>query len=626
MSNPISPLYPAPSAPNGAANLPFPWRLQPYNNITPFTIRDGESYLETLELLRQWLRETLTPYVDATINEYVLAFNSALDEVSKAFQDIIDYADSNEAKIDAKIAAFNQTVATATQTFNAAVAAANELIGDKVADATDAADRSEAARDLSQQYAANTVQLQDTSVAALLNDEASLSNAAYAQHAAQIGNVEAQVMLSQIPRRIMPTPPASAYGKGFGLDTGSRSPKISAGGTGYAVGDTILLRGGTYARQAYVTVTQVVNGAVTAVQTTHSGIYTVIPTDTLIPQDASSGAGTGVIFTTVNWTARPTAYKEGDYTDILPTDARMRFYGYGLTDLDGKGTFGNAPGSGNDSILEWDTDATRIEIHTKANRTAYTLFVDGQRITPDMRGQTDATGNFIIDQVAWTTKQMRSYRIVADRLAITAVRYANADGATFRAPTRTRPLVWSLGDSYMFGVGADNWFMNAFGVMCESLDVDGLPDGVSAARWDTSTAGDAVTRINNTLAKMNVKPGYIVWDLGYNNQFYQDDISVITTAMNNAINAAKQAAPNAKHIAISPATPKGDTAQLATLRTAMRGVYQTQNIPMVDVTNWVNVNNMARYTGADGIHPTNLGHYYLGARRAAAIKSLNLGL
>lgn len=45
----------------------FPVQMRPYNNITPFTYRDGLTYLEVLESLRTWLRDNLVPFLDSEI-------------------------------------------------------------------------------------------------------------------------------------------------------------------------------------------------------------------------------------------------------------------------------------------------------------------------------------------------------------------------------------------------------------------------------------------------------------------------------------------------------------------------------------------------------------------------------
>lgn len=69
---------------------------------------------------------------------------------------------------------------------------------------------------------------------------------------------------------------------------------IPSGGTGYAIGDTITLSGGT-GTPAVLTVSNVSAGAVTAVVVTTRGSYSAVPANP-VGQASTSGAGTGATF------------------------------------------------------------------------------------------------------------------------------------------------------------------------------------------------------------------------------------------------------------------------------------------------------------------------------------------
>lgn len=78
-----------------------------------------------------------------------------------------------------------------------------------------------------------------------------------------------------------------------GTRTGVRvvaTAAISAGGTGYAVGDVLTISGGTAGRPAKVNVTTVSGGVVTGVELIDVGSYTVEPTT---PATVSGGGGSG---------------------------------------------------------------------------------------------------------------------------------------------------------------------------------------------------------------------------------------------------------------------------------------------------------------------------------------------
>lgn len=155
----------SPITPTGVPTSTFPWRLKPYNNITPVTYRDGETLIEMYRNLRHWLFRELVPYIDDTITDYVVAFNEALGQVEAAFTDIKEYVATQKADFDAnyeaKLAAFNDAVNNANGTLQAAVTAAANSAQASAASATAAQNAKTAA-----ELAASTVpNIQDANVA-----------------------------------------------------------------------------------------------------------------------------------------------------------------------------------------------------------------------------------------------------------------------------------------------------------------------------------------------------------------------------------------------------------------------------------------------------------------------------
>lgn len=74
------------------------------------------------------------------------------------------------------------------------------------------------------------------------------------------------------------------------------SAVVSAGGSGYAVGDTITETGGTFITPTVYTVATLSGSAVATVTVTVPGIYTVKPSSP-VSQGSTSGSGTGATFT-----------------------------------------------------------------------------------------------------------------------------------------------------------------------------------------------------------------------------------------------------------------------------------------------------------------------------------------
>jgi hypothetical protein len=77
---------------------------------------------------------------------------------------------------------------------------------------------------------------------------------------------------------------------------------VQAGGSGYAVGDTITLTGGTAISQAVLTVATLSGSAVATATVTYPGFYTVKPSDP-VAQGSTSGSGSSATFN-ITWVAQ----------------------------------------------------------------------------------------------------------------------------------------------------------------------------------------------------------------------------------------------------------------------------------------------------------------------------------
>jgi len=82
---------------------------------------------------------------------------------------------------------------------------------------------------------------------------------------------------------------------------------LASGGSGYSIGDTITLTGGTFTQAILLTVATLSGSAVATFTTSNFGTYSVLATNP-ISQGSSSGAGTGATFNVTAWQVRSTAY------------------------------------------------------------------------------------------------------------------------------------------------------------------------------------------------------------------------------------------------------------------------------------------------------------------------------
>lgn len=80
----------------------------------------------------------------------------------------------------------------------------------------------------------------------------------------------------------------------FTASIGCELATLSAGGTGYVVGDLLTVVGGTFTTAATITVASVSSGAITGINLTTPGIYAVAPSN---PVSVTGGYGSGATFT-----------------------------------------------------------------------------------------------------------------------------------------------------------------------------------------------------------------------------------------------------------------------------------------------------------------------------------------
>ena len=82
---------------------------------------------------------------------------------------------------------------------------------------------------------------------------------------------------------------------------------LNSGGSGYAIGDTITLTGGTFSQAVVLTVATLSGSAVATFTTSVAGTYTVLPSNP-VAQGSTSGSGSGATFNITAWGVRTTAY------------------------------------------------------------------------------------------------------------------------------------------------------------------------------------------------------------------------------------------------------------------------------------------------------------------------------
>jgi hypothetical protein len=152
----------------------FPMGLHSYTNITPFTYRDGLSFLEKVEGLQSWLRTILVPHIDGEISEFGLAWNA---EVT-ALQDAVNAALSGQAdSVNAAIAAEKEYVDTT-------IATEKDHVDTTIIDLRTYVDQQIA------QIVENSLEANDSVVTALINATSSATRGALDNRYAALADID----------------------------------------------------------------------------------------------------------------------------------------------------------------------------------------------------------------------------------------------------------------------------------------------------------------------------------------------------------------------------------------------------------------------------------------------------
>lgn len=108
----------------------FPLLADPYTNIQPFTYRDGLTYLEVQECLRDWIQNTLSPSIDANMTTLQGAWDTEVAAIITAVNTAID---ASNADMSGLVTQVNALVASLNSAINAAAASATAAAGSATA-------------------------------------------------------------------------------------------------------------------------------------------------------------------------------------------------------------------------------------------------------------------------------------------------------------------------------------------------------------------------------------------------------------------------------------------------------------------------------------------------------------
>lgn len=316
-------------------------------------------------------------------------------------------------------------------------------------------------------------------------------------------------------------------------------------------------------------------------------------------------------------------------------ESKIRFTNYGLATVAGTYT-GTAPTNGIQMKFEFMTDSQLFEIKTVGSNATYSIFVDGKLLNQD------AITTAASEAVSWiqvkandgVIRKVRHVEVYGINTALGAIQ-ANAEDTFTSEIISRRPFIYQMGDSYTYGTGAayptqaygSSPAINDFYAFSRSLGFDGIAEGIGGSGWNSAGGQYPAARVLSRLAKISRKPDVISFALGYNDAAAINsgtNKAKMVTSMSEAVSAAREAHPDVPIIFISPATPKGMTAQIQEVYDLAKEFCMENGIEFIEVSDAVTSANSVIYTGTDNVHPNGVGHQYRGLEMARYAREIAL--
>lgn len=378
-----------------------------------------------------------------------------------------------------------------------------------------------------------------------------------------------------------------------------------AKGSGYAVGDTLEIQGGTPLdtdTTCLLTVSSVTSGAINSCTIVRPGLYTT-PPPAASSLKSVTGSGTGATVTTTNTATGGSSISNPLLWNRTNTDA-FDYFGSNVGTVNSTYT-GSTSGNGTQFRIEFTSDADELNFRLIGVNSNYDLYVDGKRIsaTPVT---TDTSGAAYTYRVKFDSAKVRRFSLVGINTAFGGI--YTGPGYTIWKKEDKRPVVWQLGDSYTYGTSATQQSFNDFRMVCDNLGLLGLADGIGGSGWTSTGSRQPQERIKQKLATLSKEPDYVFLAMAYNDA--GANMTLAETNFRESVALIRTLKPAAKIIVIGTATPVGGTANLEAITTTIKTAAEDLGLPYVDMYEVVNARNATIYTSNDNTHPNDAGYGY----------------
>lgn len=263
--------------------------------------------------------------------------------------------------------------------------------------------------------------------------------------------------------------------------------------------------------------------------------------------------------------------------------------------------------------VDFYTDARYVELYTLQYNTSLDIRVDGKLVSHQALSSSGAGYLIKIDFGAGTDGIRKHIEYAGFNFPFGGV-FTEATASCWYPTVDQRPLLYCFGDSYTQGVGADGPDQVYARAMADNLGMRVYQDGIGGKGWNSTDSAAVTTRAASRLAKMKEAPAIIASCFGYNDA--GGDMALLKSNFNAWYSAVKSLFPKTQVVVFGAWSPLGATANLDLVDAALQEVAGAKGLTFIKVSGLVNANNKGKYTSGDNVHPTQLGHTFLGYRMA----------
>ena len=275
----------------------------------------------------------------------------------------------------------------------------------------------------------------------------------------------------------------------------------------------------------------------------------------------------------------------------------------------------NTADASNYMSVTFMTDSPAFELYLNRFNTRAMVFVDDQPALSTAIAL-DTAGSTNLVKVDFSgVRKVRTIRVSGYNMPFGGL-YIGQYDSVFPV-LDFRPLVCVMGDSYTQGTGANAQDFTFAGTLCRLLGVRYWLDGIGGAGYASTGTSQMDTRQQNRINLLCTRrggnnttaiPDCVIWAMGYNDAAGGKSQAQIEAG----IDLGYASATYKPDIFLGSATPLGGNAAQTDATTYIAGKAESYGKRFISLAGIITSVNRNVYTLVDNVHPSQIGHDYLG--------------